>query len=432
MITTLLDVAYAIAAVLATPWLLYRRWVLKKPLAGWRDKLSGAVRRRHPERPCIWFHAVSVGEVLQLPRLIADYAARHPHDEIVISTTTGTGYEVACRTFPQHQVIYWPFDFSWAVDRSLRRIQPAQVVLVELEIWPNFLLAARRRQVPVVVINGRISARSFAGYFRWRRWLQPLFRNLSHVGAQTAEYAARFRQLGVPSDRVSVTGNLKFDRVESRRDRPQTNMLRAAFGLQSDELVFIAGSTQDPEESAALDCYTALAEEFPSLRLILVPRHKERFEDVARLVQSRGLPLHRRSAGTPPTLARPVLLLDTLGELAACWGLADIAFVGGSLTQRGGQNMLEPAGYGAAVTFGPNTSNFRDIVQELLAREAAVVIPEASAMTAQIRGLIVDANERERLGRAAQAFVLTQQGATQRTLDLIERQRPASPRRRAA
>jgi len=228
--------------------------------------------------------------------------------------------------------------------------------------------------------------------------------------------------LGMPAERIAVTGNIKYDRVESNRHNPKTEELRRAFGIGSDEIVFIAGSTQEPEEEFALAAWEAVRDEFPSLRLIIVPRHKERFDAVAALIESRRLPCLRRSKVTDSAafLQRPVLLLDTLGELAACWGLADLAFVGGSLTSRGGQNMLEPAGYGAAVLFGPNTWNFQDIVERLISRDAAIIVRNADDLRETVRLLVNDPGERQRLGTSARDFVLTQQGATTKTLDLVE------------
>lgn len=426
-----LDVIYAGLLIALAPWLLYRRWVLGKPLAGFGDKLTGRLQRQHPQRPCIWFHAVSVGEVLQLQTLLADFSRRHEDYEVVLSTTTSTGYEVARQKFPQHTIVYWPFDFSWAVSRALRSLKPQLVVLVELELWPNFLLAARRQNVPVVLINGRLGVRSHRGYARLRRWWRGPLSAVVQAGVQTEEYARRLIDLGVPADRVTVTGNIKYDRVQSDRENPHTRALREAFGLTAEDLVFMAGSTQEPEEQYALDTWEALRAEMPRLRLVLVPRHKERFDAVARLVTERGWPLRRRSQATPmsrPQLETdipPVLLLDTLGELAAAWGLADIAFVGGSLTQRGGQNMLEPAGYGAAVLFGPNTWNFRATVEALLQHDAACVVRDSQELHETVRRLARDAEERQRRGAAARAFVLSQQGATARTLELIEAHLPA-------
>jgi 3-deoxy-D-manno-octulosonic-acid transferase len=431
----LLNAIYGLALVAVSPWLLYRRVVQRKPVAGFWDKLTGRIARRQPERSCVWFHAVSVGEVLQLQSLVADFAARHPEDELLITTTTGTGFDVARQKFPQHTIAYWPFDFSWGVTRALRVVQPRLVVLVELELWPNFLHAAQRHGVPVALVNARIGAKSYRGYRRLKLFFRSALQGLTAVAAQTPEYAQRLIDLGVPVERVTVTGNIKYDRVQSDRRNSKTSELRRAFGIAENELVFVAGSTQEPEEEYALSAWGALREQFPSLRLILVPRHKERFEEVAKLVESRRHSLRRRSVAvaplknppTPPLAGgargetSPICLLDTLGELAACWGLADIAFVGGSLTQRGGQNMLEPAGYGAAVLFGPNTWNFKDIVEQLFSRDAALVVHDADELRATVQRLLTDAAARQRLGDAARAFVLTQQGATVQTLAVLDR-----------
>lgn len=436
MLAWCLNAVYLTVLLLASPWLLYRRVVQKKPVAGLGDKLAGRIARQHPDRPCVWFHAVSVGEVLQLPTLIADFVATHPQHELLITTTTGTGFDVAQQKFPQHTIGYWPFDFTWAVTRALTTVRPEMVVLVELELWPNFLLAAKSMQIPVVLINGRISTNSFRGYQRltalWKRVLPALTR----CAVQTEEYAERLIALGVPSNRVTVTGNIKFDRVQSNRRNPKTDELRRFFGMADDALVFIAGSTQETEEAVAIATWEALRTEFPQLRLILVPRHKERFEEVAQLVASQGHSVRRRSQELrvesqepdktasayhpPPTTHHPpICLLDTLGELGACWGLADVAFVGGSLTKRGGQNMLEPAGYGAAVLFGPNTRNFKDIVEQLLAGNAAHVVQGSDELTATVRELLRDSKERQRMGHAAREFVQSQHGATAKTLAVM-------------
>jgi 3-deoxy-D-manno-octulosonic-acid transferase len=425
MLRLLLDLSYLAFLTALAPFLAYRRWALGKPVAGLRDKLAGRITRRHPDRPCVWFHAVSVGEVLQIQSLVGEFAARHPDHELLITTTTGTGFKVACEKFPQHTVAYWPFDFSWAVERALRSVSPRQVVLVELELWPNFLAAAKRLQIPVALINGRLSAKSFRGYRRVRPLVRSSLESLAAIGVQTSEYAERFAVLGAPARRLVITGNIKYDRAQADRRNGKTLELRRSFGIGDGEVVFIAGSTQEPEEEFALRAWEALSRDFPTLRLILVPRHKERFDDVAQLVTSRGHTLLRRSHSSstsqPSALSpQPACLLDTLGELAACWGLADIAFVGGSLTQRGGQNMLEPAGYGAAVLIGPNTWNFKDIVQQLLQRNAAVVVHSADELRDTVRRLVLDAGERQRLGSVACEFVLTQQGATAKTLDLLE------------
>lgn len=432
----LLNFLYLALAVLLTPWILYRRLVLGKGRDGWAEKLWGALPRREGTRPCVWLHAVSVGEVVQLQSVLAELSQQLPEHDFVITTTTGTGYDVARRKFPQHQVCYFPLDFSWAVHRALDRIRPAAIVLVELEIWPNLVLAASRRGIPLVLINGRLSERSHRGYRRIRPLMHALLRRFECIAVQDATYAERFRDLGAPPERMRVTGSIKFDGIETSRERPAVEELRRCFGIAANERVFIAGSTQSPEEELALETWRTLREKHPELRLVLVPRHQERFEEVARLVETSGLPLLRRTWLRDAVLASPalpaaatqtdgshesppVLLLDTLGELSACWGLADIAFVGGSLGRRGGQNMIEPAGYGAAVLFGPNTWNFRDIVAALLAADAARVVRNQAELTAQVERLLNTPQERLELGQRAQRLVLSQQGATKRTVALI-------------
>lgn len=420
MAALLLNLIYGSLLLFAAPWLCYRRWVQRKPVAGLREKLVGRIERRFPEQRCLWIHAVSVGEVLQLQGLIPALQAGHPTAELLLTVTTGTGYDVARAKFPHCTVAYFPLDFSWSVRRALRSVRPDLIVLVELELWPNFLLAARSLGIPVALINARMSPRSFRGYQRLRPLVSRLLGGLSLVGAQTPEYGERLIALGGSPDRVRLTGNIKFDRVELRRDNPRTLELATAFGLRPGERVFIAGSTQETEEELAVETWLGLRFQFPELRLILVPRHKERFEDVARLVTDRGLPLFRRSQPAATISGQPVLLLDTLGELGACWGLADVAFVGGSLTQRGGQNMLEPAAYGAAVLFGPNIWNFKDIVAELLARDAAEVVRDGAELTAAVRRLLSEPDLATGRARRAREFVEMQQGATQRTVELID------------
>ncbi len=415
----ILNLAYVALLLVVSPVLLYRRWVHGKYRDGWGEKLWGRLPERDGSRPCLWLHAVSVGEVLQLRPLMKLLTAQRPGWDFVITTTTRTGLDVAKKEFSQHTVCYCPLDFSWAVRNAIARLKPSAIVLVELELWPNLVLTASRLGIPLALINGRVSEKSFRGYCRIRRLVARLLRCFDLLAIQNNEYADRLWALGAPSERLHITGSIKFDGVQVDRANSKTAELRQFFGLRSDEKIFIAGSTQAPEESLALDTWQSLRSEFPNLRLILVPRHKERFEEVAALVTSRGLPLQRRS--NPASTAGDVLLLDTLGELGACWGLADIAFVGGSLTQRGGQNMLEPAAYGAAVLFGPNTWNFRDIVEQLLARDAARVVRTADELTAMVRDFLQHPAAADELGSRAKAFVATQQGAASRTVDLLLR-----------
>jgi 3-deoxy-D-manno-octulosonic-acid transferase len=265
-----------------------------------------------------------------------------------------------------------------------------------------------------------MSPRSAARY-RKLGWLaRRLFGGVDLIAAQSLEYAEQYRSLG--AEHVVVSGNIKYDGVQLSGDNPRTRELRRLFDIAADDVVWVAGSTQDPEEALALDIYRRACH--PHLRVIVVPRHPERFDDVARLLRDSGVPYVRRSRLQPgsPLPERAVILVDTLGELGAVWGLADIAFVGGSLDgKRGGQNMIEPAAYGAAVLFGPHTWNFRQTVQHLLQRDAAIQVDDASALEREVLGLLADADRRQRLGHTARQFVLSQQGATALTVMHLER-----------
>ena len=426
------NAVYLLVVLAASPWLIWSAFRRGKYRTGWNQKLWGQVPLREGTAPCVWMHAVSVGEVLQLQSIVTGWRARHPDWQIVISTTTTTGYDVAVKKYPDCRVIYYPLDFSWAVQSALNRIRPDLVALVELELWPNFVEQLSRRQIPITVINGRLSERSARGY----RWIRPVMRQmlsrLSEIAVQSQAYADRFIDLGADPRRVTITGSIKFDGVQTHRGNPKTVAIRESFGLQPQETVFVAGSTQAPEEQLAIETWLALRSAFPDLRLLLVPRHKERFEEVAELVRGTfQLPLLRRSellwngksvsTAKSDSASAPVLLLDTLGELAAAWGLADVAFVGGSLSTRGGQNMIEPAAYGATVMFGPNTQNFRDVVSLLLSHQAATVVRSGADLKAEVTRCLTQPDAARQQGARAQQLVLAQQGATQRTLDRLDR-----------
>jgi 3-deoxy-D-manno-octulosonic-acid transferase len=414
-----LNIAYFILLLAASPWLAWKALRTGKYRQGLLRKFLGLAPALAGGRPRAWFHAVSVGEVLLLRQVIGGFRRRFPDWDCVVSTTTNTGYDLARATYPDLTVFYWPLDFTWAVGRALDRVVPRLVVLAELELWPNFLTAAARRGVALAVVNGRLSPRSFRGYSRVRPLMGRWLRLIDLLAVQDDDYARRLLDLGAPGDRLFVTGSVKYDGVTTDRDNPKTRALGTLLGRTGDQLVWVVGSTQAPEEELALEVYREARERFPSLRLFLVPRHKERFEEVAGLLAASGLLFARRSRLTGAEPPAPVVLMDTLGELGAVWGLADLAFVGGSLSPRGGQNMIEPAGYGVPVMFGPNVWNFRETVDRLLERHAAVQVADADAWRRETLRLLGDAPARAVLGERARAFVLSQQGATDRTLDLL-------------
>ncbi|MCA9089130.1 MAG: 3-deoxy-D-manno-octulosonic acid transferase [Planctomycetaceae bacterium] len=420
----LLNLVYALVVLLCSPILLWRSLRLGKYRTGWSEKFLGHVPLYPKEKsstPRIWLHAVSVGEVLQLRQVLVQLRSVLPEAEVIVSTTTRTGHDVAREKLQGVHVVYFPLDFTWAVKSALRRLQPDVFVLVELELWPNFLRSSIRQNVTLGLINGRLSERSYKGYRRLRWLLRPLLSRFSFLAIQSDEYRDRFVAIGARAETCHVTGSIKFDGLQTSRDLPLTEELRVQFGIEPTDRVFIAGSTQEPEEQIALQVYRELQPAYPQLRLILVPRHPERATAIARMVEEAGFSLQRRSQHGPPPQsgARPVGMLDTVGELSACWGLADIAFVGGSFGNRGGQNMMEPAAYGAAVCFGPNTRNFRQIVELLTQADAVQVVQDPAALKAFVEKMLQYPDEGAELGRRAQQLVLSQQGATQRTIDLL-------------
>ena len=422
----LLNFLYLIALMLLSPWLIYRAATTGRYREGLGEKLFGLVpKRENTLQKCFWLHAVSVGEVNLLGRLIEEIEKQLPEVQCVVSTTTKTGMELARKKYGQRlTVFYCPFDFTWAVRRAMRRMRPDVLILAELELWPNLIKAAKRYGARVAVVNGRLSENSFRGYGRIRPLVRPILRRLNLVAAQDDSYAERFRKLGASEAAVHVTGSMKYDGATTDRANPRTVELAKLAGITSDDTVFLAGSTQEPEEQAALDAYQKLIESHPSLRLILVPRHPERFDAVARLLDESGVAWIRRSQlGSTEKVSGEacprVLLVDTIGELGAWWGTARIAFVGGSFGSRGGQNMIEPAAYGAAVSFGPNTRNFRDIVSAMLARDAAVVVMDEKELHAFVERCLDDADYAADLGNRASQLVRDQLGATARTVELL-------------
>ena len=428
----LLNLVYLATVLAVAPVLLWQRVVRGKRRPGLWQKLTGWLARRTGDERLVWFHAVSVGEVLQLEPMISECRRLWPSLQILVTTTTATGHRLACERFVDCHVDWFPLDFSWAVHRALRRIRPDLVVLVELELWPNFILAAHRKGIPLALVNGRVSESSFAGYRRLRWLFSRLLSRFDQLVAQNTIYAKRLEELGGAPQHIQVSGSIKYDRIETRRDNPDTQELAASLGIAQRSPVFVAGSTQDPEERLAIEAWAIARQTHPDLRLVLVPRHPERFDEVAETVVSMGHPLLRRSRVTEQTALQtnsPVVLLDSVGELAACWGLADVAFVGGSLTNRGGQNMIEPAAYGAAVLFGPNTQNFQDVVDDLLERGGARVVADGPSLASRLVELLDDPTTAAALGEAARRLVLSRQGATATTLEILNELLPEDIRR---
>ncbi len=425
MIAWLFNLVYGVALLAWSPVLLWE-YCRGKRRSQWRQRLWGPdLVVPHSDAnstlPLVWLHAVSVGEVNLLVTLLPALRQKYSGYRFAISASTDTGLALARRRFPDDLVFRFPIDFSWAGRRIVRQLNPEILILTELEIWPNILMRLLKSQVPVVVVNGRLSDKSFRRY-RYVPWLlRAVWQRLTLVLVQSDEYQKRFIALGVPAARCHVVGSIKFDAVIVDRANSRTTDLRNWAGLGQDELVWLAGSTSAPEEQIVLDAFGRLRGEFPHLRLIVVPRHQERFEEVAAMCRSKNWAFRRRSVPeTTPGEPWEVLLVDTIGELADWWGTADIGFVGGSMGSRGGQSMIEPAGYGVAIAFGPNTSNFRDVVGLLLDEQAAVVVRNTDELTDFVAKNCRDETYRKSLGSSAQQVARAQTGATAKTLSFLE------------
>ncbi|MEZ5965188.1 MAG: 3-deoxy-D-manno-octulosonic acid transferase [Planctomycetota bacterium] len=411
--------AFLLFALLYSPVLLWRLAFDQRYRRGLSERL-GLSPKTSDGRPVVWVHAVSVGELKAAGQLIEGLVTQHSDHEVVISCTTPTGRALARQVHPSLRSMYYPLDFGPFPWLAIRRVRPAVVLLVELEYWPNFLFCAARRRVPVAVVNGRISERSFRGYRRIRG-LSPPFGAISRFCMQDESYRKRLSMLGVPAARIFVTGNMKYDAVRVGRTPARAQAL--ANWLRADgSAVVVCGSTHGDEEAMLLDALAdARARLARPIRVVLAPRHPERAHAVSEVIAQHGL----RALAWSTCASLPVLgpsdavLVDTIGHLEAFYAAADVAFVGGSLVPRGGQNMLEPAALGRAVVFGPHTSNFRNDVELLLGAGAAIQVGAASDLGRTFCDLLQDPRRREDLGARAVSLIQRNQGATARTMGLV-------------
>ena len=412
------DLLYFIALIVGFPVILYRMITRGKYRHGLLERL-GFIARRRGDRPCLWVHGVSMGEVLASRTLVAAFRKQHADWDVVISTTTDTGRAAAAKHFTDCMTFRYPIDFSFAVSRSLSRIRPSAVVLMELEIWPNFTRACRKRGIPVVIANGRLSERSYRRTRLCRFLLAPSYRRIARIGAQTENYAERFIDAGAGAEGVSVTGSMKYD--ADLPDPGDVAPLRRQLDLAETDRLLVAGSTFAGEDDIVLDVYTRLKQDVAGLRLAIVPRHPERSDAVAALIREKGCDVLRRSERSATPSPDAVILGDTLGELVGFYALASVVFVGKSLVRPGGgQNIIEPAALGKPVLFGPHVDNFRETRDRLIEAEAAIEVADVDSLASAVKQLLTEKRLAADMGERARHVVLAARGATGRTLRLIE------------
>ncbi len=409
--------------VLTLPYWLLQMMRHGKYRAGLRQRFGAvpAALSGRGEKPTIWVHAVSVGEVVASSAAVEALRQKFPSLRVLISTTTSTGQKLAAQRFGAENVFYFPLDFAFAIRPYLDALRPELVVIAETEFWPNFIRLAKRSGARVAVINCRISDRSFPGYKRFRFWLPRLLeKTLGNVDcflAQTEEDRRRLIEIGADKTKIAVAGNLKFDVAPPPLPRIVAS-LRESFSQSGAAPVLVCGSTIEDEEGSLLSAFRNILVNHPKAVMVLVPRHPERFEEVAELVEKLGFRMWRRSLWSGEPLTGGVFLLDSIGELAAIYSLATVAFVGGSLVARGGHNILEPALYGIPIVTGNHYENFRDVVN-FFARHNAVRIVGVAELPLVFMELIENSDERGLLGRNALAALDSQRGATDRTVSAL-------------
>jgi len=424
----LYNILFVFLFCLSVPYYFWKLW----RRGGWRDGFEqrfghhgGRLKQALTNREVLWLHAVSVGEVNVCAQLIRALEPRVPNLKMVVSTTTTTGMGRLREQLPAHiEKIYYPVDRRACVRRALAAVHPVAVVLVEAEIWPNFLWQLQDARTPAFLINARLSERSFRGYRRFGFLFRPLFATFAGVGAQDEADAARLRELGCRAQAIRVVGNLKFDAaqaaVQSRLDVPR---LFRQIGWPGDVLVLVGGSTHAGEETLLADIFQRLRGKFPNLRLVLVPRHFERGRAVGGELQARGVKFVYRSELTAErrlgTGEVECLLVNTTGELRHFYEHADVIFVGKSLTAEGGQNPIEPGALGKAMVFGPNMQNFAAIAEAFVRAGGAARVADTQALENAICELLAWPDRRRELGENALRVVKANQGAVERTADMI-------------
>ena len=430
----LFDFVYLLAAAAIAPCAIYRMVRHKRYLTGWPNRF-GKIRRKDLTKKCIWMHAVSVGEVNASRTIIDEVKNRFADYEIVISTTTDTGFVRANAIFAdEHTVCFFPFDLSWIIQRAFKNIQPSLCLFMELEVWPNFVDIAKKLNVPVVVVNGRISQKSFAGYKTIKPIARSIFKKLTLILAQTDEYARRFKEIGCVPEQVFVTGSLKYDTAQIADRVESAGSLAAQLNIRNERL-WVAGGTGNEEEKILLEVYKKLIKDnrFSDLHLVIVPRKPERFDEVAELIKQNDFDLLRYSRLKGLTTREvekleienrkskitPVILGDTMGDLRKFYSLATIIFVGRSLVPMGGSDMIEAAALCKCTIFGPHAFNFQQTVDALLQGGGAIMVKDEKDLYEVMQKCLSEPDFAQKIARAGREVIKNNQGATRKTVEQI-------------
>lgn len=395
-----------------------------KYVTGLKERL-GNLSLTKSDNPVVWLHCVSVGEAQAAQSLVRALGQNFPRHDLAISTTTVTGQQMARSLFgEQAAIFYFPIDWAWTVRRAMRMIQPSAVFVMETEVWPRLFRECRKQDIPVALLNGRLSEKSFRRYKLVRSFISRVLNDLTVAAVQTSDDADRFRELGLAKERIKVFGNLKFDSASISTDSGLTEEIRARFAFDKNRPLIVAASTHAPEEMVVLQAFKQARHSHPAARLLVAPRHPERFHEVAALLEESVFMVGRRSAPKSDSDAQDdIVLLDTIGELRDVYPLADIVFMGGSLIPHGGQNVIEPAAHGICTITGPHTHNFAAVTKAMLDENALIQLTSASDSASELASVLTqflsDGKRRHEIGERAKAVCRRNQGATGRSVELI-------------
>lgn len=423
-----LDVIYVTAIFFSLPYLLLKIFTNKKYRTGLLQRL-GFINKREIKKPCLWIHGSSVGEILTCKTLIEAIEGYFQDIDIVVSTCTNTGFSTAIKNFSKKYVFYFPLDISWIAKRVLKKIRPDCVILIELEIWPNFFITAFKKKIPILLVNGRISERSVRFYrklcFFSKIFHKSLINNI--YCARTETDASRFRQLGIPQENIPITGTMKYDNIVTEDNKDVTEYLKNLFQINSNDTVIVGGSTHKGEEEILIKVFKDLKKENHGLRLIIVPRHIERTPEIISLIENMGFLAFRKTSLESKVKDKPneklkegIIVIDTIGDLINIYGIADCVFVGKSLVPYGGQNIMEPAGLAKPIIFGPHTFNFMEETNLLLKNDAARLVKDEKELLSTIRYLLKNPVEAGAIGTRAQKIVIESKGATNRNMEILK------------
>jgi 3-deoxy-D-manno-octulosonic-acid transferase len=411
---------YTFFTVLTAPFLLVRASNRTKYLANFKARL-GLQEYPSRDKPVIWIHAVSVGETLAVRGLVLALKERYPDHAVWVSTTTLMGANMARGQLAADGHFFFPYDWRFACRKVLRRVKPALCILVESEFWPNFIRVTHREQVPMILVNGRVSDRSYPRYRKFGILFRPLLEKFSLLGAQSRLDAKRLIAMGAPRDKVMVTGNLKNHPDQFVVNPEMLAMLEGVFGKDSERPWFIAGSTHEGEEEIVWDAFEKARAKHPNLRLAIAPRKPQRFAKVARMLEKKGVPFERYTDLTGKTATASVVLVDTVGILMALYRLGFVAFVGGSIVKKGGHNLLEVCAAGIPVLFGKHMFNFRSVREDVLRNDAGIKVRDAKSMAAALNELLDDEQSYRRRCLGAGSVIATSGAALPVTLQMVDR-----------